>query len=127
MAGKPIGDRAMTATERQRRWRAKKRAGQPAATVAQLKLRLRELEAECAALRVEVEKLGAQVIRFMRAWAGSWTLNKARVHELETERAAREVPPDVADLPMTAKNMRSCAAGWSANSRAASGRRPTGC
>jgi hypothetical protein len=40
----------------------------------------------------------------MQAWAGAWTVNKARVRELETqlevERTERKAP-DIADLPMT--------------------------
>ena len=57
MGRPPIGKRAMTATERQRRWRAKSRANKstskPAAsvrTVEQLQARVRELEADHAAL-----------------------------------------------------------------------------
>jgi hypothetical protein len=69
-----------------------------AAPVERLRARIRGLEAE-------IEKLHSEVTRFMRAWAGSWTLTKARVRELEaelaSERAAREAPPDVADLPMS--------------------------
>jgi hypothetical protein len=95
----------MSATERQRRWRAKLRASKPvlktvvsAAPVERLRARIRELEAE-------IEKLHSEVTRFMRAWAGSWTVTKARVRELEAElaneRARREALVDVADLPMT--------------------------
>jgi hypothetical protein len=105
-----MGKQAMSATERQRRWRAKKRvskaAPKPAVSTGaseRLQARLRELETERAALRTEIEKLHAEVTRFMRAWAGSWTLNKARVRELETqleaERREREASPDPTSLP----------------------------
>jgi hypothetical protein len=101
MGRRPIGEQAMTATERQRRWRAKVRANKPAGTVERLQARIRQLEIERAVLRTEIEKLHAEVSRFMHAWAGSWTLNKARVHELETELASarREAPVDPDSLP----------------------------
>jgi hypothetical protein len=64
MGRPPIGKRAMTATERQRRWRAKSRASKPAPkpaasvrTVEQLQARVRELEAHHTALRATMGKL----------------------------------------------------------------------
>jgi hypothetical protein len=109
MGRPPLGKQPLTATERQQRWRLRKRVSQavlqPIGTTERLKIRVRDLEFERAALRIEIEKLGAQAIRFMRAWAGSWTINKARVHDLETELAAErvrhEAPLDVADMPVT--------------------------
>jgi hypothetical protein len=108
MSGRPIGEKAMTATERQRRWRAKVRAGKLAlqpVTVARLQARIRELEIERAQLALRVEKLGTEVGRFMHVWGESWTLNKARIHEVEAElageRARRETPADIAGMPTT--------------------------
>ena len=137
MGRRPIGEQAMTATERQRRWRAKKRvikAGpQPAALTApvgQLQTRIHQLEIERAVLRTEIEKLHAEVSRFMHAWAGSWILNKARVHELETELAGerREAPvdPDTCRSP-SARSSSSRVNGRSARSKTGSGRKPTDC
>ena len=62
MGRPPIGKRAMTATERQRRWRAKSRANKPAPkpavrTVKQLQARVRQLEADRAALIAAMGKL----------------------------------------------------------------------
>jgi hypothetical protein len=95
-----MGKRAMTATERQRRWRAKLRASRPvpkpAVSTAPAQARIRVLEAE-------IEKLQVEVTRFMRAWAGSWTVTKACVRELEaelaSERARREALVDPDSLP----------------------------
>jgi hypothetical protein len=105
MGRRPLGKKALSPTERQRRWRAKVRAGKLAlqpVTVARLQVRIRELEIERAALALRVEKLGSEVGRFMHAWAGAWVLNKVRVQELETELArVRREGSDVADLPLT--------------------------
>ena len=62
MGRPPIGKRAMTATERQRRWRAKSRANKPAPkpaarTLKQLQTRVRQLEADHAALCAAMGKL----------------------------------------------------------------------
>jgi hypothetical protein len=64
MGRPPIGKRAMTATERQRRWRTKSRANKPAPkpaasvrTVEQLQARVRELEAGHVALCAAMGKL----------------------------------------------------------------------
>src|SRR6478672_4927510 len=64
MGRPPIGKRAMTATERQRRWRAKSRANKPAPkptasvrTVERLQARVRELEAGHVALCAAMGKL----------------------------------------------------------------------
>ena len=64
MGRPPIGKRAMTATERQRRWRLKSRANKPAPkpaasvkTVARLQARVRQLEADHAALCAAMGKL----------------------------------------------------------------------
>jgi hypothetical protein len=60
MGRPPIGKRAMTATERQRRWRAKSRANKPAQKPAAsrgLQARVRQLEADLAALRAAMGRL----------------------------------------------------------------------
>ena len=64
MGRPPIGKRAMTATERQRRWRAKSRANKPAPKpaasvrrVERLQARVRQLEADHAALCAAMGKL----------------------------------------------------------------------
>ena len=63
MGRPPIGKRAMTATERQRRWRAKSRANKPAPKPAasvrtvSLQARVRQLEADQAALIAAMGKL----------------------------------------------------------------------
>jgi len=64
MGRPPIGKRAMTATERQRRWRTRSRANKPAPkpaasvrTVEQLQARVRELEAGHVALCAAMGKL----------------------------------------------------------------------
>ena len=62
MGRPPLGKRAMTTTERQRRWRAKSRADKPtfksaAAALGQLQTRVRELEVGQAALCATMEKL----------------------------------------------------------------------
>ena len=65
MGRPPIGKRAMTATERQRRWRAKSRANKPAPKPAasvgtasrSLQARVRQLEADQAALCAAMGKL----------------------------------------------------------------------
>src|SRR5262245_4906945 len=79
MGRPPIGRKAMSATERQRRWRAKLRAskpgGQPAASaavVAWLQTRVRELEADNAALWTLMGKQRAVMERlFKRMGVGS--------------------------------------------------------
>src|SRR5262245_13761875 len=85
MAGRPpIGERAMTATERVRRFRSKQRQGKPetkyetkpdAAVVAKLKARVRELEQELAAacaqiVEMDVERRKGQLTRKHREERG---------------------------------------------------------
>jgi hypothetical protein len=94
----------MSATERQRRWRAKLRASKPVLKpVERLQASIYGLENERAALRAELETVHVEVTRFMRAWAGSWSVMKARVHELETELARERdrclAPIDPDSLP----------------------------
>jgi hypothetical protein len=108
MGRPPIGKRAMSGAERMRRHRDKvspRRPGmKPAVALrARLQARIRQLEIENAVLRTKLEKLHAESGRFMQAWAELWTVNKSRIHDLETElageRARREAPLDVANLP----------------------------
>ena len=58
MGRPPIGKRAMTATERQRRWRAKSRSDKPKPAASRsLQTRVRQLEADLAALRAAMGRL----------------------------------------------------------------------
>jgi hypothetical protein len=96
MGRPPIGKQAMSATERQRRWRAKKRASKPIIQPAAAAARVgrRELEADPTALWTMAQRLADSLLVFV-----------ARVHELEIElacvRAEQEAPPDAASLPKT--------------------------
>jgi hypothetical protein len=79
MGRPPIGKKAMSATERQRRWRAKLRASKPgvqqavsAAHVARLQARVLELDAENTALWTILGKHRATMERLLqRLGAGS--------------------------------------------------------
>src|SRR5258708_4879374 len=116
MGRSPIGKRAMTATERQRRWRAKSRANKPAPkppasarTVAQLQTRVRELEADHTALCAAMGKLlHAMAQRLAGRSKRAWPVLEASFREFQAElarlRGVREARPDLASRPKTPLN-----------------------
>jgi hypothetical protein len=88
MGRPPIGKKAMSATERQRRWRAKLRAGTPgvqparsAALVAWLQARVRELEADNAALWTLMGKQRAVMERLFKRMGVGPRKHKASLNQ----------------------------------------------
>src|SRR5262245_49504173 len=105
MGRPPLGERAMTPAEKQRRYRERKFGAvtKPAAkTVKRLEARVRELEAQLAALATETEELIAAAERLRRSKDELRDASRARVHELETE-LARERKRHGGARPTTAK------------------------
>jgi hypothetical protein len=97
MGRPPIGKRAMSATERQRRWRAKLRASKPgirpaasAALVARLQARVRELEDDYAALWTKMEKRRAVMERILLQPMGAGS-RKRKASRNQRHAAARRL------------------------------------
>src|SRR5262245_61530530 len=88
VSGRPIGTHAMTATERQRRWRAKKRASKPT-TVQQLQARIAELEAEREAAQAALEGFGHQLDELVNRVDRHSARSK---YKRELERRAKRTP-----------------------------------
>ena len=102
MGRPPIGKRAMTATERQRRWRAKSRANKPAPkpaasvrTVERLQARVRHLEADHAALCAAMGKLlHAMAQRLADRSKRARTVFEASSRAFQSELARLQARPD---------------------------------
>ena len=106
MGRPPIGKRAMTATERQRRWRTKSRANKPAPkpaasvrTVEQLQARVRELEAGHVALCAAMGKLLHVIAQ--RPAARSKKARLVLDREFQAELARLRSVRDLASRPKT--------------------------